>query len=376
MKTVIKKLDNMKNIGFLTTIILIVLSVNLSFSQPDKAFNESVDIVRAYMPKITDAVKMDVIPTGEKMEQQKPNISYTAKSKLIQLETSNNTKLSSLSFIKSPRKNFEHFYVKAGFGNYNNLLFDGHYNTTLLANQALTLRLYNHSGKSTPKYSNASEQLADITAKKEFGTKMLDANLKLNNSRYHFYGYQLADSVGFDTIDPKNIRNNYFTTAFNIGFNNDLEKKEKVHYGMSLGVTNLYDYYNVNEFGINFNGKIEQYFNNNPIRFEALINHHIYTHPSRLNYHRTLFNVMAGYIFLRDRWRAEVGFQAPTESDTSLAKTHFYPNILLEAALVEGYFNVFGGIRGNLTQNTYQSLIDENPYIISNFELRNTNNKF
>jgi len=376
LKIVIKNRFNMKKMNILFTAILFLAVFNSAYSQIDKTFSESVDIVRAYLPKITDAVKMDIVPVGEKMESQKPNITYTAKSKLIQLETTNNNKLSSLSFIKSPRKDFDHFYLKAGFGNYNNLLIDAHYNTTLLADRALTLRVFNHSGKSTVKYSNASEQLADIAGRKDFGTKTLSGRLNVNNSNYRFYGFRIADSVNFDTIDPKNIKNNYLSTSFKLSFNNENEKKEKVHYWANLGVVNLYDYFKFNEFGITFSGKIEQYFNQNPIRFETQINHYIYSSPNSLNYHRTLFNVKAGYIFLRDRWRAEVGFNAPTESDTSLAKTHFYPNVLLEAALVESYFNVFGGIRGDLIQNNYQSLIDENPFIISKFELRNTNNKF
>jgi hypothetical protein len=44
-----------------------------------------------------------------------------------------------------------------------NILFDANYNSTMLPDRSLSVRLLNQSGKSTFKYSNYGEQLADIT---------------------------------------------------------------------------------------------------------------------------------------------------------------------------------------------------------------------
>jgi len=368
---------NMKN-QILLAILLVVSHVLAAQTNEGnkKIYNDTLNIVGKYQPKITDAAKLDVVPAGEKMEVTKPTITYTAKSKLLQVETTNNIKLPSLSIIKSPRKDFDHFYIKAGFGNYMNLLIDANYNSTLLSDRALSVRLMSHSGNSTIKYSNAAVQLADISARKDFSTKALTAKLVVDNSSYHYFGFRLADSINTDSIDPKSIRQNYLFTGINFGFNNELEKREKIHYWGKLGISNLYDYYKKNEFSVNFYGKLEQYFNGNPIRFETQVDHFIYSSPLHLNNHRTLFDIKASYIFLRDNWKAELGFDAPTESDTNVTKTHFYPNILLEASLAGSYFNVFGGLRGNLTLNSYYSVVQENPYVINELELRNTNNKF
>ncbi|HPD64599.1 MAG: TonB-dependent receptor [Sphingobacteriales bacterium] len=374
-----KKSNIMKPVYIICIFASLMLSFSLQAQQTDtsnKAFSETVDVVRPYQPKITDAVKLDVVPSGEKLEIQKPQITYTAKAKQFQVQTTNTNKLPAINFTKSPRKDFDHFFIKAGAGNYMNILFDANYNSTMLPDRSLSVRLLNQSGKSTFKYSNYGEQLADITGRMEFGNKSLSGNIFVKNNRYHFFGYSPADSVNADTIDPLKIRQNFLVEGFKASFNNELTPKEKIRYWTSLDVYNLNDFYKKNELGLGFYGKIEQYFSDNPIRFEALIHHYLHYNANTPNSHRTYFNVQAEYIFIRDNWRAEIGFAAPTESDTLVAKTHFYPKILLEASLVESYFNIFGGLTGNLTENTYFSIAEENPYTVPYYELRNSNNKF
>lgn len=368
----------MKNVIQYLSAIILIATISPSKAQNDtaKTFSETFDIVRAYQPKITDAVKLDVVPAGEKLEIQKPQITYTAKARLYQVQATNTTRLPAISFVKSPRKDFDHFFIKAGAGNYMNILIDANYNSTLLPDRSLSVQLLNHSGKSSVKLSNYGEQLIKINGKINLGTKSLSGNVYFTNNRFHFYGFPSSDSVNFDTINKLNIRQNFMVEGFKASFDNELVKKEKIRYWTNLNVYNFNDYYRKNELGIGFYGKVEQYFHENPIRFEALVNHYLHYQSAAPNSHRTFFEVKAAYLFIRDRWHAEVGFNAPTESDTLVAKTHFYPKVLFEASLVESYFNIFGGLNGNLSENTFYSISRENPYTVKSYELRNSNNKF
>lgn len=57
-------------------------------------------------------------------------------------------------------------------------------------------------------------------------------------------------------------------------------------------------------------------------------------------------------------------------------KIHLYPIIELKYPVIDQYFTPYIGINGKIKRNSFSSYFDENPYVVSFVELRNTNQKF
>ncbi len=326
------------------------------------------------MPKLTDAIKLDVVPVNERIEIKKPEITYVAKATLIKAETSKTDKIPPVVLIKTDRKKLDRVMIKAGYGNYNNIYAEGFYNTINSRDKTFAAHLLHHSGKSTVKYSNASQQLAELTSSFLFREKSLFMKGYFDNNRYHYYGFNPADSISHDTVQSQFIRQNFMLSGFETSFTNETDKYSKTRYRIDAEVYNLNDYLRLNETGIQIRGKVEQYFKENPIRFEAGFNHYIINSNPVL--HRNIFDIKARYSYSRDKWKAEGGFDAPTETDSIESKPHFYPVLAFEGKIINNYLHGFAGIRGGLYTNNYRSLAYENPFVAPNFELRNTNNKF
>jgi len=365
---------------------IIILMLNLVFIMPGilsygqtaqdsnkTIYKESFDVVREYMPKLTDALKLDVIPVNERIEVKKPEITYVSKATLVKVDATKSEKIPPVVLIKTERKPLDRFYVKAGYGNYNNILAEAYYNSIKPKDKSLTAHALYHSGKSGLKYSNAFQAAGDITGRYDFRGKTLSGKVFLDNNRYQYYGFNPSDTNIWDTLKPENHRQNYLLTGFNASFANELDKSSKFKYQVDAGLYHFLDAQKVGELGINIHAKLEQYFNNSPIRFEAGFHHFIINSDPTL--HRNVFDIKASYLLNLEKFKAEIGFNAPTETDSIETKAHFYPNLKIEGQLIESYLYGFAGMTGGLMINNYRSIAYENPYIVSNFELRNSNNK-
>ena len=58
------------------------------------------------------------------------------------------------------------------------------------------------------------------------------------------------------------------------------------------------------------------------------------------------------------------------------SKLHLYPVIELKYPVIDQFFTPYIGINGKILRNTFSSFFDENPYVVSFAELKNTNQKF
>ncbi|MBT4729178.1 MAG: TonB-dependent receptor [Bacteroidetes bacterium] len=367
---------HMKTTKPISKIVLLIglLIPFLSVAQDSNSiFTGSQEIVRDYIPKFRDAIKLDVIPVNEKVEINKPEITYRVTSSLFPVERELIEKLPAMRLVRPKRVKLNHYYLKGGFGNYNNIIVEGVFNTTKLRDRSLSIHALHNSGKATVKQSNVSEQLFEIDGHKDFRKNTLSGKVFVENNRHHQYGFDPLENVDFDTLNAEQIRQNFLDAGFHLNLTNELTKRSKIRYWTNVSFYNFRDYERLNESAISFNGKIEQYFKENPIRFEATVNQYFISSNPSLS--RTYFDVNANYMFIRDNFVAEIGFDAPTEIDSIGSQTHFYPILKIEGRLASNFLYGFAGIKGGLQENTYKSLAYENPFIASNFTLKNTNNK-
>ena len=64
------------------------------------------------------------------------------------------------------------------------------------------------------------------------------------------------------------------------------------------------------------------------------------------------------------------------EVDSDASKMHFYPIADVQFNVVKNILIIFAGIKGNLEQNSFHSLLSENPFIVSKIQLYTTSHAY
>lgn len=359
-------------------IALLLLSIpvwgNAQVTENDETnsdnYNYNTNLYVKYQPKVTDALKMSINPINEKLRTTSPEIKYTIRTKLHPTQRTM-SKIPAIS-IKSPRpEKLSHLYVKAGAGNYANVLAEVDYNNTNVRDHIFAIQARHESGKASLLNSNQTIDNLNIYSKKMFRKSTLDSRVYLKNQGVHFYGYD-QDSLSFA---KDSIKQNYFNSGFLVSFDNKTDNKARFKYALKGGFDYLTDIDKQHETGVTLNGSLHQLFRENPILFAARYN---FYNVGMLNqsYNRNILDIVAKFDYLRDNLRLRAGFDINTENDSNNTKFHFYPDINFEADLLNNNLTFFAGFSGNLEPHTYKSIMETNPYLQTNINLKNTNNKF
>ena len=76
------------------------------------------------------------------------------------------------------------------------------------------------------------------------------------------------------------------------------------------------------------------------------------------------------------KWHADLGLTASIDMFNGSNKFYFYPQINAHFNVYENVLIPYAGISGGLNKNSYRSLTNENPFVRPDVQLMNTHNKF
>jgi hypothetical protein len=345
---------------------LLIISAGNAYAQTGKnTFNETVEMVNQYKPKLLDAVKIDVLPVNESVETKKPEITYKTPAFIYNTEPYK-AKLKVPGLGPGPTVQLYHNYVKLMLGNYSDINGEFIYNTLRNRNSLLTFQAKHHSGNGPVKDSRFSENMFDLFGKRIFSGHSITGNLGYQRTANHFYAQLPDTSLDFSKDTSKKRFNDiYFDTKF-AKISGDTGKFQ---YGAGLGIYNFNDLYKTGETGFKIGVNGVEPFRGSRIHVDATYQYWKYKiTDSAIN--RGLLNIAAGYGFTYNGFRADAGFI--TASDESF---HFYPNAKVEADIIQKYLTLYAGITGNTQENTFRKFAYENPFIASDIKLKNTNEK-
>lgn len=348
--------------------IILIFTAATAYAQTGKngLGDENVVIVSGYKPKLADAVKIDVVPVPDVVETKKPEIAYKTPAFIYNTKPYK-VQLKAPSFT-APNKELLNSYAKLMFGNYADINGDFFYNTLRNRTNLFTIQAKHHSGKGPVSGSNFSQNMIDLYGKRIFSGHSITGNLGYKRNANRIYAINPEDSliVKGDTTPKQRFNDIYFETKFG----KVSADTGKFIYGANLGVYNFNDISKTSETGFKIGVSGVEPFRGSKIHADA--NYQFWKYKvlgsiidSTIN--RGLFKLGAGYSFTTNGFRADVGFN--TASDE---RFHFFPNAKIEADLIAKYLTVFGGITGNVHENTFRNFAYTNPFIISDPVLKNT----
>ncbi len=298
----------------------------------------------------------------------------------------------------SERKDLEklyRFYAKAGVGSYTMPLGEIYFND--IYNKKGTYGIYarhhssqggiRHVGYSGFSDNNAGAFIRHYTKKLEIG-----GGVDYQRNVVHYYGFR-PDTIQDLTMYPDGItskdrirqRYNYVGAQVSLGtFHPDtlkLNHREELQYynfgdaykateNYFSGKTKLHKKVGREIFGLGFSASYNRFLPS--VRQNRLGTGNVIPPAAQENILATLNPT----ILTNGRnWVAKVGLAVSADVYDGSGKFYFYPDVEFRYSLFNDMLIPYAGVNGNVQRNSFRSLAAENPFIISEIDLRNTNRK-
>ncbi|MBE0660836.1 MAG: hypothetical protein IH597_00060 [Bacteroidales bacterium] len=363
----------------LVAVISCFLSPEIQAQTPHK---EEITVIAPYEPTLPDVVKINLQPRIETEEISMPpvvisitpqKINVTHSTEAIQEASPANERLSTIY------RN----HIRAGIGNYLTPYIE--FNAGSLRNSKYLLstqvrHLSTHGKIKDYGHSAFSDNLVRVSAKRFFDELTLETEARYDHNVLHHYGFLAAEfpDTVFNT-SKEHLRQRFNQAGLYIKANSNNKNQEGLHYAAQLGYGFINDLFETTEHRFEFGSDVKSSFSlmrtddkqNLGLKLDI---GSFKTTDSLKVWNNTLVQVQPYYRFKYQEYEIKVGLGLAFDTDTS---THFrlFPIAEGRLQLVEDRLAVFVGIDGKVQKNSFSSLVEENPFLHSALEYRNTDHK-
>ncbi len=353
-------------------ISLFVMPVFSAFSQ-QRTLDSMLSVnIGSYQASIMDATKISENPSIVDSTKKLSVTGYSIYSKKINTGFEVDP-IKPAQMVGEPLTKLYNGLIKIGMGTYTTPYGEVWYNNLRSKEYAYGLRMKHISSTSTlDNYGNSSFSDNEISL---YGKKFLKEHTLLGNFDYarnvvHFYGYDIAlHSLDKDATVQ---RFNYFTGSAELM--SHYTNLERYNHDIKLSYYNLSDLYKSSENNIKATGFVQKAIGKELLKVNALVDYYNYkTLKDTVN--NTIVSLNPNFIAKGDKYFASLGVTVAADfADKS--KYYFYPNIDLSYNIFEEIIIPYAGVSGSLKRNSFKSLTDANPFLLSHVTTKNTNQKY
>ena len=333
---------------------------------PEKTVSEEIEVIRPYKPVLAEAFKLRRSPDLDNLKIYKAKFNYALLDRKLELN-SDIQKLQAQQLADERATELINNYVKGGVGSLGTLLAEGYVN--IGKDEALQagafFRHFGQQGKLNKQNEN-TQQLSVFG--RSIGDKAtLSGRLNYERHGLFFYGIDEANptlnpnperqvlnyfELDGEAVNKYNSDENAFSYAAKVNaymFNNKFDAKEQA--------VTITGYLNkrINSFNLGLAASTE-------LGSSKDLNTKVTNNLLRLN----------PYIKLQAKGvKITAGINFVQEFGTT-STTRFFPAVTADFTLIPEFLQVFGEIKGDVNRNTLKSLTDENPFLNSDIEIKNS----
>lgn len=334
-----------------------------------------VTVVKSFQPTIADAYKINDMPVVKDSVPPAPQLTYFIHSKKVFTPFTVET-LKSAKMVGEPLTKLYPALIKIGIGNYNTPYAEIFCNNLRSKDISYGVHLKHFSSSADMNgygFGGLSDNQIGLYGKKFMRKHTLTGNLDYNRNVIHYYGY--------DTSIVHLSDNNYIKQRYsNIGGNTSLQSHhtDSIHanYFLKLNYYNLTDFYKTSENNIYAASDFSGYYEKQLVRVPVTVDY--YNNKSTADTANSVLIGLAPYITASgDKWSTRIGVGISIEGNqNNESRFLFYPNIDFNYNVVENIIVPYAGFTGGLKKNSLKTLTDENPFLVPNPDMENTNEKW
>lgn len=376
-----------KNIHISSLLFLSLLGA--AYAQETKDIGtETVTVVKPYSPTVSDAFKIKSAPNlNDSIVLQKKNIDYNIFSVPV-ASTFTPAKGKASGVKKTPPPTLYNSYASVGLGNYNNALVDFYTSREFDRGENLLdfgLTHFSSRGdiESTPLDTDFYNTKLDVSYAKKDKEMDWGASVGLQHQLYNWYG---IDSEAFDdaTIAAMDERQNYFNAQAKA----HVKLEDSFFKQGNILLRRFWDATSSGENRVVINPTIELPITEELVTIDAKLDYvngsfenasvNNEQNDGGINYSHFQVGVTPSLLVLRDDLTLNLGasFVYGLDTENSDGNFYIYPVVTASYRLLDESVIAYGGIEGQLKQNSYHDFVDENPYVSPTLSIEPTDQQY
>lgn len=353
----------------------------------DSIGTETVTVVKAYKPTISDAFKIKSSPEiNDSIVLKKKNISYNIFSVPV-ASTFTPAKGQASKVEKTPPPVLFNSYVSLGFGTYDNALAEFYTSRSINRDERLDIGLTHHSARGDLDSIALSSAFYDTKLTGAYSKRDRDldwgANVELQHQIYNWYGvpiglYTDEQIAGIDSKQNYfnaevsghiNVEDSYFERGEVLIRRFWEATKSAENRAMIKGTAQI----PIGDENIGIKAKfdyLEGDFKNADVK-------NVDNTPA-INYGFFQVGIGPSIEVLRDDLTLNLGVNLVYGMDLEKSDSNFYiyPDITASYRLVDETVIAYGGIQGELVQNSFHDFVDENSFVSPTLIIQPTDQKY
>jgi len=335
--------------------------------QEEKAtVSEEIEVVRPYKPILAEAVKLRRSPNLDDVKTYKARLNYSVTDRKLEIN-SDIQKLQAQALVDEKQTELINNYVKGGFGSLSTLLGEVYVNNG--RDEGLQLGGYfkHFSQEGKLNKQNSSTQQASLFGRSILEDNTVSGRLNFERNGVHFYGIDDAHP----TLNP-NPEKQAFTLIEAEGelVKNFKESETDFSYALKANAYLLNDRFEAQESYITLNGYVNKRINSLNLGLAAATEFGN-TKDVATNIGNNIFRLNP-YIRLKVKGaNVTAGVNLVQEFGTN-SRSRVFPAVTADFTLIPDYLQVFGEVKGDVNRNSLKGFSDENPWLNTNVNIKNT----
>ena len=355
----------------LTVATTCIATLGYAQSKQNDTLNTGViDVVKPYAPSISDAFKVKEAPTlDDATTETKKEIKYNIFSFPVASTFTPSKGKAAVVEKAKPVKLFDN-YATLGVGSYTTILGEVYLNHAISRNESVGGYVSHHSSGGNIEGVEFDDGFSDSKINVNYASRMRDMAWNVEGgfqySNYNWYG--VPDSqVTFAQDDNINVGHAFY----NAHVGGDISFEDTYINSGSVLFRRFADNQSSGENRFIAKGKVDVPVNGEEISTEVKIDYlggsfsNLYSGLGSIDYGNFQVGIMPSYQLIRDDLTLNLGVSAYYLNDTESGSNNFYiyPNITATYRVVSDVVIAYGGIQGDLEQNSYYDFATENPFV-------------
>jgi hypothetical protein len=332
----------------------------------EKAVTEEIEVVRPYKPVLAEAVKLRRSPDLNDVKIYKAKFNYSLTDRKLELNSDIN-KLQAQQVADEKRQEFINNYVKGGFGTAKTIFGEAYINIGddpgLQA--GAFFQHFSQAGK-------LNKQQSDQQKLSAFGRTINDMYTlsgRVNFQRHGLYFYGLDENNPTLNPNPQKQVLNFFEAEGEIvnKFNDD---PDALSYAAKINGYVWSDRYNATENSIVLNGYLNKRISSFNLGLSTSAEFGS-TKDSLTSVGNNLFKLNPYIRLQANGVKINAGINFVQEFG-AFSSTRIFPSVTADFTLIPEYLQIFGEVKGDVNRNSLKQFTDENPFLNSNINIKNS----
>lgn len=361
-----------KQIKLISTVILL-LSITLGFAQRtqnDTINTGVIDVIKPYTPTISDAFKVKEVPSlDDETTETKKEIKYNIFSFPVASTFTPAKGKAAVVEKRAPAKLFDN-YATLGVGTYTTILGEVYLNHAISRNESVGGYISHHSSAGGIEGVSFDDNFSNSKINLNYSSRLRDlawnVEAGFQHQMYNWYGVPESQIT---QAQNNNIEVDH--SFFDAHFGGELTFEDTYINSGSFFFRRFGDNQGSGENRFIAKAKVDVPINDIEISTDFKIDYlggtfdRGYATTNELNYGSFQIGLSPTYQLKQDDLTLDLGVSLYYSNDKASGDNNIYvyPNITATYRLVNDVLIAYGGIQGDLIQNSYYGFAKENPFV-------------